>query len=220
MEWTPSRIRLLRTAGPCLSQQGFVTALGFAKRTIGNAERGTHPLSLAVRRALDQALEQLSDAQRERFFAALATDHGTHPVVHLTTAALGSVEPLRQTEASDLGPGVLDPVLDQMEELFERLGVEQFPVVPPAKRPTAYTVEQAEELLAHLRALWHLLVKTDNPLGPRYALSGVLPPGHLSGRRSECYWTESSCSTKRCRAHHTHVRRHRCAGSAWLRARR
>lgn len=135
MEWTPSRIRLLRAAGLCLSQQEFAKTLGFAKRTIGNAERGTHPPSLAVRRALDQALEQASDAQRERFCAALAADHGTHPVVHPTTAALESVELLR---------------------------------------PRASTVEQVEELLAHLRAQWHLFVKTDNLFGPRYALSGVL----------------------------------------------
>lgn len=80
-----------------------------------------------MRRALDQALEQTSDAQRERFLAALATGHGTHPLVHLTTAMLEPVELLHQ-----------------------------------------------EELLAHLRAQWHLLVKTDNLLGPRYALSGVL----------------------------------------------
>ncbi len=130
MEWNPSRIRLLRTAGLCLSQPKFATALGFAKRTIGNAERGTHPPSLAVRRALDQALEQATDAQRERFLAALAAaDHGTHPPCF---------------------------------------------AVPPAKRPVASTVEEVEELLAHLRAQWHLFVKTDNLFGPRYALSGVL----------------------------------------------
>ncbi len=119
---------MLRAAGLCLSQQEFAKILGFAKRTIGNAERGTHPPSLAVRRALDQALEQASDAQRERFCAAL-------PVVHPTTAALESVELLR---------------------------------------PTASTVDQVEELLAHLRVQWHLFVKADNLFGPRYALSGVL----------------------------------------------
>ncbi|MFC3450746.1 helix-turn-helix domain-containing protein [Amycolatopsis speibonae] len=31
-----------------------------------------------------------------------------------------------------------------------------------------------EDVLSHLREQWHLLVKTDNLLGPRYALSGVL----------------------------------------------
>lgn len=33
---------------------------------------------------------------------------------------------------------------------------------------------QAAEVLAHLREQWHLLVKTDNLLGPRCALAGVL----------------------------------------------
>jgi DNA-binding XRE family transcriptional regulator len=58
MEWTPARICLLREVGLCLSQDKFATALGFAKRTVGNAERGTHPPSLALRRALDQAFEK------------------------------------------------------------------------------------------------------------------------------------------------------------------
>lgn len=73
MEWTPARIRVLRAEGLCLSQDKFATALGFTKRTVGNAERGTHPPSLALRRALDQAWEKASDDQRDRFLAALAT---------------------------------------------------------------------------------------------------------------------------------------------------
>jgi transcriptional regulator with XRE-family HTH domain len=59
--------------GLSLSQPQFAKKLGFASRTIGNAERGTHPPSLALRRALDQALEQASDTQRNRFLAAVAT---------------------------------------------------------------------------------------------------------------------------------------------------
>ncbi len=54
MEWTPARIRLLRDVGLCQSQYDFAKTLGFDKRTIGNAERGTHPPSLALRRALDR----------------------------------------------------------------------------------------------------------------------------------------------------------------------
>lgn len=72
MEWTPARIRLFRAAGLYLSQPKFAKELGFAPRTIGNAEHGTHPPSLALRHALDQALEQVSDAQRNRFLAAVA----------------------------------------------------------------------------------------------------------------------------------------------------
>jgi DNA-binding XRE family transcriptional regulator len=72
MEWTPDRIRRFRAVGLSLSQPQFAKELGFASRTIGNAERGTHPPSLALRRALDQALEQASDTQRNRFLAAVA----------------------------------------------------------------------------------------------------------------------------------------------------
>ena len=87
MEWTPARMRLLREVGLCLSQHDFAKALGFAMRTIGNAERGTHPPSLALRRALDQALENASEVQRNRFLAATAIPDGTAPVVHGAHAA-------------------------------------------------------------------------------------------------------------------------------------
>lgn len=77
MEWTPARIRLLRDVGLRQSQDGFAKVLGVAKRTIGNAERGAHPPSLALRRALDQALQHASDAQRDRFLAAVDAHHTT-----------------------------------------------------------------------------------------------------------------------------------------------
>lgn len=79
MEWTSARIRLFREVGLCLPQDKFAKAVGFTKRTIGNAERGAHPPSLALRRALDDALENASDAQRDRFFSA---DHDAAPVLH------------------------------------------------------------------------------------------------------------------------------------------
>ncbi|MGH3799808.1 MAG: XRE family transcriptional regulator [Pseudonocardiaceae bacterium] len=74
MEWTPPRIRLFRDVGLCQSQHDFAKTLGVAKRTVGNAERGAHPPSLALRRALDQALEHASDVQRARFLAAVTTE--------------------------------------------------------------------------------------------------------------------------------------------------
>ncbi|HEU0086735.1 MAG TPA: helix-turn-helix transcriptional regulator [Pseudonocardiaceae bacterium] len=76
VEWTPERMRLFREVGLCQSQEGFARTLGFAKRTIGNAERGNHPPSLALRRALDDALANASEAQRDRFRAAV-TAHDT-----------------------------------------------------------------------------------------------------------------------------------------------
>jgi DNA-binding XRE family transcriptional regulator len=74
VEWTSSRLRLFRAEGLCLSQDEFAAELGFVKRTVGNAERGIHPPSLALRRALDKAWEKASDAQRDRFLAALAAE--------------------------------------------------------------------------------------------------------------------------------------------------
>jgi transcriptional regulator with XRE-family HTH domain len=81
VEWTAATIRRFRAVGLCLSQNQFAIVLGFEKRTIGNAERGAHPPSLALRRALDQALEKASDVQRDRFLAAEneASDERTTP---------------------------------------------------------------------------------------------------------------------------------------------
>lgn len=76
VEWTPSRIRLFREVGLCLPREKFAKELGFTKRTIGNAERGSCALSLSLRRAMDEALEKATEAQRERFFAILPTDAG------------------------------------------------------------------------------------------------------------------------------------------------
>ncbi|MBV8539147.1 MAG: hypothetical protein JO364_19745 [Pseudonocardiales bacterium] len=54
----------------CLSQDRFAAALGSAKRTVGNAERGAHSPSLALRRALNHTVEQASDVQHDRFLVS------------------------------------------------------------------------------------------------------------------------------------------------------
>jgi transcriptional regulator with XRE-family HTH domain len=108
VEWTPATIRQFRQVGLCLPQDKFATKLGFAERTIGNAERGTHPPSLAPRRALDHALEKATDAQRDRFLAAVAGDNAAAPALRGTNPTLESVELPRRTEASDLGTGTLE----------------------------------------------------------------------------------------------------------------
>lgn len=46
--------------------------------------------------------------------------------------------------------------------------------VRSSRQPThALTAAEVEELVAHLREQWHLLVRTDNLLGPRHALASV-----------------------------------------------
>ncbi|MGH3978992.1 MAG: helix-turn-helix transcriptional regulator [Pseudonocardiaceae bacterium] len=94
MEWTPARIRLLRDMGLCESQHDFAKTLGVAKRTIGNAERGAHPPSLALRRALDETLEHASDTQRDRFLTAVAA-HDTTPAGTRGRSTVASSHPPR-----------------------------------------------------------------------------------------------------------------------------
>lgn len=43
-----------------------------------------------------------------------------------------------------------------------------------ASSPPTFSRLEVEEVLAHLREQWHALVRTDNLLGPRHALAGVL----------------------------------------------
>lgn len=151
MEWTPARIRLFREAGLCQSQEGFATALGFAKRTIGNAERGAHPPGLALRRALDHALANASDAQRARFFAA---DHGAAPVVGGEHEA---VELARRVAASDVGHETVSRLELAVDDLATR-----YPSTPPAelladvRRHLSYVmclVERRTTLREHHRLL-------------------------------------------------------------------
>ncbi len=104
MEWTAATIRRLREVGLCLPQDDFAAALGFAKRTIGNAERGVHPPSLALRRALDYALENASDAQRNRFLAASATHAGVDPLDSTSTGLVPIAR--RMSPWSGLSPHV------------------------------------------------------------------------------------------------------------------
>ncbi|MGH4024385.1 MAG: helix-turn-helix domain-containing protein [Pseudonocardiaceae bacterium] len=77
-----------------MSQTEFAKTLGFAMRTVGNTERGAHPPSLALRRALDQALENATDAQRDRFLRA--DGQRVAPNVPGTTPVVESVELLRR----------------------------------------------------------------------------------------------------------------------------
>jgi DNA-binding XRE family transcriptional regulator len=91
VEWTPARIRLFRDVGLCQSQHDFAKTLGFARRTIGNAERDTHSPSLALRRALDQTLENSTNAQRDRFLAAIAASKSAIPVTYGATPGVWAV---------------------------------------------------------------------------------------------------------------------------------
>jgi transcriptional regulator with XRE-family HTH domain len=73
MEWDPANIRALRAALR-LPQEKFAYQLGAAPKTVRNWERGQHPPSLALQRALDQVWESTSSEQKKRFYAFLSPD--------------------------------------------------------------------------------------------------------------------------------------------------
>jgi tetratricopeptide (TPR) repeat protein len=56
--------------------------------------------------------------------------------------------------------------VDAMHSVVQQTG--------PATRLTMTSSAHVDEILAHLRKQWHALVRTDNLLGPRFALTGVL----------------------------------------------
>jgi DNA-binding XRE family transcriptional regulator/chorismate mutase len=143
VEWTAATIRRFREVGLCLSQDRFARALGFAKRTIGNAERGANLPSLALRRALDYALEKASDVQRARFLAAAneAIDERTTPLatkshdlqlaVWLGASLVGgeeyeALELARRVAASDVSA----ETLSRLEGMVDELAV-KYSVTPP-----------------------------------------------------------------------------------------
>jgi transcriptional regulator with XRE-family HTH domain len=143
MEWTAARISRFRAVGLCLPQDKFARALGFTKRTIGNAERGAHPPSLALRRALDQALQKASDIQRDRFLAAankandgriarsVTTSNDLQLAVWLGSSPTGgeeheALELARRVAASD----VSTETLRRLEDMVDELAV-KYSVTPP-----------------------------------------------------------------------------------------
>lgn len=90
---------------------------------------------------------------------------GAGGTLHAAVAALGSRrgqlsrEPAGQPDTPDLpGPVPAQPGREPGQ-------VARLTMAPPA---------HFQEILTHLREQWHALVKTDNLLGPRFALAGVL----------------------------------------------
>ncbi|MGH3773796.1 MAG: XRE family transcriptional regulator, partial [Pseudonocardiaceae bacterium] len=111
----------------------------------GNAERGAHSPSLALRRALDQALEKASDAQRDRFLAAenaasderttlpVAESHGPQLALWRGASLSGgeeyeALELARRVAASD----VSTETLSRLEGMVDELAV-QYSVTPPGE---------------------------------------------------------------------------------------
>jgi tetratricopeptide (TPR) repeat protein len=73
---------------------------------------------------------------------------------------------LRTGVSSFVETFALDQQLDMVHDILQRSS--------QAERLTIASPAHLQEILIHLHEQWHALVKTDNLLGPRFALSGVL----------------------------------------------
>lgn len=70
---------------------------------------------------------------------------------------------------------VLDLDLTELEQAKARVfDASEQVLAAPVDRLPGYSTTQVEEIFEHLREQWHWLVRTDNLLGPRFALDGVL----------------------------------------------
>ncbi len=128
----------------------------------------------AARRALGRQLAAF------RKVAGLS-QHQFAPLTHYGRSTVANVEVGRQNVTRDFwqrcdellkANGALVHGYDELEALVSQTHTQHR--TPPGARLELASLAQIGEILTHLREQWHLLVKTDNLFGPRYALAGVL----------------------------------------------
>lgn len=128
----------------------------------------------AVRRALGRRLATFRAA-------AGLSQHQFAPLTYYGRSTVANVEVGRQNVTRDFwqrcdellnADGALVRGYDELEALVSQEREQHR--VPPVARLELASPAQVVEVLTHLREQWHLLVKTDNLLGPRHALAGVL----------------------------------------------
>lgn len=150
--WTGMETKALRLAMR-QTVRGFAEHLGVDPRTVTKWENRDVTITLLPesQAILDTALRRVSEEAQERFEALMGAQHG---------------RPAAPVEAMD-GGVVGSPS-----------GAALIPARIDGRSPTSHrqltTAGQVEDSIAHLRDQWHLLVKTDNLFGPRYAVRGVL----------------------------------------------
>ncbi len=128
----------------------------------------------AARRALGRQLAAFR-------VAAGLSQHQFAPLTHYGRSTVANVEVGRQNVSRDFwqrcdellnADGALVRSYDELAALISREREQHH--LPLAARLELGSPAQVVQVLTHLREQWHLLVKTDNLLGPRYALAGVL----------------------------------------------
>jgi hypothetical protein len=181
--WTGVEAKALRLAMR-QTNRVFAERLGVDPRTVAKWEQRGETITLLPesQAMLDTALRHASDEVQERFGASTGVPHDD------AVTSAGTIE----NGIASLPPeAVLVPVQIGGREVFvpvdrrtllqagtgaalAHLGLPDTASGAAAPRLRLTTTSQVEDSLAHLRDQWHLLVKTDNLLGPRHAVRGVL----------------------------------------------
>jgi tetratricopeptide (TPR) repeat protein len=176
--------------GRAIPQEVAAGWVGLTQSALSRCERGEHAFTEAK---LMSWAHTLGLPEHLRWFSAPNTAQQVSksmvPVAELPTVAFAEADRSVTGSSAD-GPCVLmriegRDVLVPVDRrtvlsagLRAALGSVTDAFAPPTHRPREAVKltapAQVDDLLAHLRDQWHMLVKTDNLLGPRYAVRGVL----------------------------------------------
>jgi hypothetical protein len=146
--------------------------------------------------------------------AAGLNQHRFAPLTHYGRSTVVKVEVGRQNVDRDFwqrcdellnADGALVRGYDELEALISQEREQRRG--RPAVRLELESLARVSEVLIHLREQWHLLVKTDNLLGSRHALAGVLDQLAIMealphSSRSKCPVGTTQWWPKLCRAFH------------------
>lgn len=149
-----------RAAG--LSQHQLAGLIGYSRSAIATAETGRRPAARDFWQRCDQVLVTGGVLVR-------MCDELERLLQQRRQAAARAVQAARWSRAASLRPSDAIQGGSPLEAMANEVAL-----LPAEPRRRVLTADEIDELLGHLREQWHLLVRTDNLFGPRYALAGVL----------------------------------------------
>ena len=147
------------TAG--LTQLQLARAISYGRTTVATAESGHRQPAAEFWTACDKVLGAGGDLIRAYEQLAAARQRRSEHRVQVERARRGARPETNLPAVMDSDPGAS---IEKFDRALPRVDVRHL-----VSSGTVF-----EEVLDHLREQWHSLVRTDNLLGPRFALPGVL----------------------------------------------
>lgn len=184
-----------------LSQNQLANLIGYSRQYVSRAERPSAGLTSSdLVRAIDTALSIGGElvALRESLQQQRANRRKAVPPRNAHRSAATSSPPVTVADANTVGlsqapaeqPPSARPFAGhrlehewERDDLVEQVFANEQSMGAIARQersnrrqrsPFAGSPDHLDEILAHLRDQWHALVRTDNLLGPRFAIAGVL----------------------------------------------